>query len=84
MAKDIAEHGLNPLELLALITLDDTKAGYYVSEGNRRICAIKLLNDPELAPAKHRKTFEKIAENIEAIVGDNLHSISIIQYKQNV
>ncbi len=36
---------------------------YWVAEGNRRICALKLLADPELAPAKFRKTFEKLAES---------------------
>jgi hypothetical protein len=35
---------------------------FVVAEGNRRMCAIKLLNDPDLAPAKQRKDFEKLAE----------------------
>ena len=59
LARDIAENGLNPLELFALIP-----SGYnaYVSaEGNRRLCALKLLNDPDLAPAHLRKDFEKAA-----------------------
>lgn len=70
LAKDIAKHGLNPLELFALIPQDDMKgkmANYFVAEGNRRMCAIKLLNDPELAPAKRRKDFEKLAENTDVI-----------------
>ena len=59
LARDIAENGLNPLELFALIP-----SGYnaYVSaEGNRRLCALKLLNDPDLAPVHLRKDFEKAA-----------------------
>jgi hypothetical protein len=39
-----------------------TSKRYTVVEGNRRICAIKLLNDPDLAPPEHRKRFKKLAE----------------------
>lgn len=59
MAKDIALHGLNPLELFAL--LPDGDNAYFAAEGNRRLCAIKLLNDPELAPANLRADFSRIA-----------------------
>lgn len=64
LAKDIATHGLNPLELFALISLDrkQTEASYVVAEGNRRMCAIMLLNDPDLAPKKLRKDFKSLAE----------------------
>jgi len=60
LAKDMSEIGLNPLELFALISLDTkgkiTKSTpFMVAEGNRRMCAIKLLNDPDLAPTKLRK-----------------------------
>src|SRR4051794_5770659 len=53
LARDIAKHGLNPLERLALIELKKRQKGsgpanYYAAEGNRRICALKLLDDPEL------------------------------------
>lgn len=34
---------------------------YHVAEGNRRICALKLLNDPDLAPPAIRKDFEKLS-----------------------
>jgi len=71
LAKDIREHGLNPLELFALIPddegLDDDKETFFVAEGNRRICALKLLDDPELAPSKYRKVFEAASEGWEGI-----------------
>ncbi len=65
LAKDIVKLGLNPLELFALIPLDKEKGArrtFMVAEGNRRMCAIKLLHDPDLAPAKLRKDFAKLAE----------------------
>ena len=32
-------------------------------EGNRRLCAVKLVADPELAPANLRKAFQKLADD---------------------
>lgn len=60
LAVDIVNHGLNPLELFAVIA--DGDDAYFAAEGNRRLCAIKLLNDPDLAPAEFRKDFEKASQ----------------------
>ncbi len=60
IAKDIAKIGLNPLELFAL--LPENEDTFFAAEGNRRLCAIKLLNDPDLAPANLRNEFRKAAE----------------------
>ncbi|MCY4395889.1 MAG: hypothetical protein OXC10_12215 [Rhodospirillaceae bacterium] len=65
LARDIAQHGLSPLEKLAVFP--DGEDAYVVAEGNRRLCAIKLLNDPQLAPSKLQQNFEKLAENWSAI-----------------
>lgn len=65
LAKDIARIGLNPLELCALIP--DGPDSYYAAEGNRRLCAIKLLNDPDLAPADQRNEFKKASESWDPI-----------------
>ena len=72
LARDIAKHGLNPLERFAVVPVDKKSSGvaganYYVTEGNRRLCAVKLLNDPELAPANLRKSFEKLANDKASI-----------------
>lgn len=71
LARDIAENGLNPLELFAL--LKESKSSYVVAEGNRRMCAIMLLRDPELAPAKVRSKFQALSENWTPI--DELFSV---------
>ena len=78
LARDIAEHGLNPLEKFALVPIKrKSRSGpesFYVAEGNRRICALRLLRDPDLAPTQIRPTFEKLSESwapietIEAVV----------------
>lgn len=66
LAKDITKVGLNPLELFAVIPIAGSgkngPTSYVVAEGNRRMCALKLLHDPELAPASLRKDFVKLAE----------------------
>ena len=65
LAQDIVKIGLNPLELFALLAEgDDT---YLAAEGNRRLCALMLLDDPDLAPADQRREFERAAENWEPI-----------------
>lgn len=64
LARDIAANGLNPIEQFALIPDDNSDAAdatYVVAEGNRRICALKLLHDPDLAPAKLRNGFAQAA-----------------------
>lgn len=66
LARDIVSHGLNPLERFAMTPIGKTQSGeptYWVAEGNRRACALKLLSDPDLAPPKYRKSFEKLAES---------------------
>lgn len=86
LARDIVRHGLSPLERFALTPIGKTRSGsptYWVSEGNRRVCALKLLTDPELAPPKYRKTFEKLAESwspvktISAAVFDDVDTLNI-------
>lgn len=66
LAWDIAEYGLNPIEPFALIPdeldKDDAKSTYFVAEGNRRICALILLSDPDRAPTKLAKSFRDAAK----------------------
>ncbi|TRO96461.1 hypothetical protein FKB34_03205 [Glycocaulis profundi] len=73
LAVSICQAGTNPLELVGLVEKEGTgkrgtKKAYEVWEGNRRICAIQLLNDPEKAPAKDRPRFEKLTENYTPIL----------------
>lgn len=73
LAKDIVQHGLNPLELLAVIPEDSGDTGksgkptFIVAEGNRRLCALKLLDDPERAPPKLRKPLEDLGRGWDGV-----------------
>lgn len=87
IANDIAKNGLNPLELFALIpeniSDEDQNGTFIAAEGNRRLCALKLLRDPDLAPADKRKGFENAAEGwtpirqISAVVFDNREAVKL-------
>ena len=63
LARDIADVGLSPLDVFGAIHTPE--GGYTIMEGNRRLCALILLHDPSLAPAKERKTFERIARSFK-------------------
>ena len=70
LAKSIAEHKTNPLELLGVVEITEegaTEPSYEVWEGNRRVCAVLLLNDPDLAPPKWRKRFQKLSDDVDVI-----------------
>ncbi|KAA9000794.1 hypothetical protein FJU31_06500 [Stenotrophomonas cyclobalanopsidis] len=61
LAREIAVHGTSPLERLAVIPHPEIKGKYIVQEGNRRLCSLKLLRDPDRAPtAKTRAAFEQL------------------------
>lgn len=61
LARHISEHGLNPLEIVAVFP--DQEGNLIVAEGNRRICALQLLLDPQKAPPERRNRFGRLAKN---------------------
>ena len=56
LAKDIVDNDLDPLDQVVISSAD----GVTVADGNRRICALKLLKNPDLAPEKMDDVFQKI------------------------
>ena len=82
LAEDIAEHGLNPLELFALVPEEGSDT-YFVAEGNRRLCAILLLNDPQRAPSDLQKRFSRASEKwtpvkeIFSVIFDNREEVRL-------
>jgi hypothetical protein len=61
LAKDIAIFGLNPADRVMVMADDDEKGQFIVLEGNRRLTALKLLNNPDLAPTNlWQKRFSKL------------------------
>ncbi|ULH11547.1 hypothetical protein MF265_01755 [Serratia marcescens] len=65
LAKSIAENGTSPLESLAVM---ENENGHFIAlEGNRRVCALTLLNDPELCPENERSYFRKLSGSSDFI-----------------
>ncbi len=58
LARKIAQTGLLPGE--RIITVQEN-GHWVVLEGNRRICACKLLLSPNLVPSEYRKTFPALS-----------------------
>ena len=57
----VAAGGLSPLERTAVMKHPKVADRYIVLEGNRRICALKLLRDPARAPTPStRRTFDSL------------------------
>jgi hypothetical protein len=80
LAKDIAAHGLNPTRRLLVKETADGK--YVVLEGNRRITAIKLMNNPNEIPGDYR--FKSIFEDLNAKYKDDLPTIlECVVYPEN-
>ena len=84
LAQDIVEVGINPLEVMAIIpnsVQQHNGKTYIAAEGNRRLCALKLLHDPELAPTDDRKNFKTLSKlwtpfsTIPSIIFENRESV---------
>ena len=61
---DIITNGLNPIDLIMVTPTEDNR--YIVLEGNRRVTALKLLNNPTLIADKYsslRKKFQKLLKD---------------------
>jgi hypothetical protein len=83
LATHIANHGLSPIDSLLVIPDPQDTKRYIVIEGNRRLCAIRALHDPDYfegaitarALAKLRVAskvfYEHPIESIECIVVQN-------------
>ena len=68
LAKHIVKYGMNPLEAVAVLPIENTRK-YTVREGNRRVAALKLLNDPSLAGSDSgEKFFKGLVKGEDAIV----------------
>jgi hypothetical protein len=72
LARDIAEKGrLSPLNRLGLAPHPIVKNAYITAEGNRRICALKLLADPDKASTEaDKKYFHRLSAKLETTLDE--------------
>ncbi|SDF96710.1 ParB/Srx family N-terminal domain-containing protein [Desulfovibrio legallii] len=69
LAKDIADRGLSPNPI---VVVKNEKGGFTVKDGNRRVTALKLLNNPAEAPDNYRATFSALSENANTKISDSI------------
>ena len=88
LADDIVKQGrINPMERLALVPIETSekeRRTYIVAEGNRRICALKLLDDPDRAPTTAlKKKFKDLSgrwtpiDTVPAAIFDSFSDVEI-------
>jgi hypothetical protein len=72
LARNIAERSsTSPLERLALIPHHRVRGAFVSVEGNRRVCALKLLADPDKAPSEpDRRFFRQLAGKMRSKISD--------------
>jgi len=83
LARSISSYGgLMPGEFPIVCVEDGT---HYVVEGNRRVCACKILLDPNLAPAEFRTSIPTITKTArDAIKKIRVHIVSTREEAQIV
>ncbi|HFC30381.1 MAG TPA: hypothetical protein ENJ44_04980, partial [Oceanospirillales bacterium] len=63
LAKDITGYGLNPTEKVMVIPDKKNDKKYVVLEGNRRVTALKLLNNPDMAPLHWKAKYSQLVSS---------------------
>ena len=68
LAKHIVEVGTtSPLDMMALVPHPKVKGRFVTAEGNRRLCALKLLADPDKAI---RDTDKRYFRKLQQAIGE--------------
>lgn len=78
LAEDILNNGLNPSDLIMVTPYEKNKSQFVVLEGNRRIVALKLLNNPSLILEKHKSLYRKFKQLSEIFIKNPIIEIPCI------
>lgn len=70
----IGENGFFPGEPIIIVETKGEKTKYKVLEGNRRLSAVKLINNPELAPV----LIDRVKETVKSIKKEILEKLKTI------
>jgi len=77
LASEIAKMGISPIEIPALVPMDISgKSRYVVVEGNRRIAALKLLQNPKKCPDERvRKQYLRLKAEAQVEIPGSLECV---------
>lgn len=77
LSKHIVRFGLNPTDIILI----EPKDSYWiVKEGNRRITALKLVNEPNLIPARYgkiKRAFQRLNEDVDTALVESIPCVVI-------
>lgn len=67
LAADIAEkRAMSPFDVIGVIEMDGNPGHFVAVEGNRRLCSLLLLNDPDRAPSPAaRKLMAELSKKVQ-------------------
>ena len=69
LADDIISHGLDPSELMIVLSVESPENRYVVLDGNRRLAALRALEDPEVVagavPAQVLTALRKLSKEYQ-------------------
>lgn len=77
LASDIVEHGLNPLDTIGVYPSETYSGFYEVGEGNRRMCALKLLISPERIQSINSGLYSKFVSLSKIYSAPNLLEVVV-------
>lgn len=85
LAREIAQKGLSPIEVPAVIpTSSGEKKPWIVVEGNRRLAAIKFLNNPKLCSDEStRKQYESIKKSASHTIPSKIEFVIFNDFEQS-
>lgn len=79
LAEDILNYGISPLDLWAVYPSDNGK--YRVAEGNRRLSALILLNDPEIIKDTHPRIYSRFTNLLKNNISTPPNQIDCVVFK---
>lgn len=80
LAEHVVAHGLNPMDRILVIRSTESKAKFTVTEGNRRLAVLKILNNPTVLDGINvRPGLKKRLETAAAAYDGSIRSISCFE-----
>lgn len=82
LAEDIHNEGLNPGDPIFVVKHEKHENQFNVLEGNRRVTALKLLENPDLIPETNKSLLNKFKKISERFSKSPIEKVSCIVFKK--
>ena len=80
LAKDIVGNGLHPGEPVYVVRNPESSRKFDVLEGNRRVTALKLLENPDLIPTHKKKIFKAFQKLHDGYIDDPIKRVNCLLF----